>query len=257
MTRVGGPVTDAEAHTDALAALLNEKVEAYRERIPVQHEAAFHADRTRLERAARIFLAAEARGTGADPVAFEVSFGRGRSEGPHRAQPVPVPLSDGVDLLLEGRIDRVDRLPNGDYAIWDYKTGSMHGYEANDLQDDGQRLQWALYAYAFDAMLQAKGTGGTVQQSGYFFANGRAYGQRLADTPPAREHLGAQLAPLLRLAEHGAFPHVQKRRGACRFCDYRRICADEATSARDVHAMTSEASDDPVVDAIARWMSDG
>lgn len=257
MARVGGPVTDAEVQADALAALLDQKVEAYRDHIPVQHEAAFHADRTRLERAARIFLAAEAQHTGTVPVAFEVSFGQGHSGGLHRAQPVPVTLSDGVDLLLEGRIDRVDRLPNGNYAIWDYKTGSMYGYEADDLQDDGQRLQWALYAYAFDAMLEDGNTRGTVQQSGYFFANAWAYGQRLADAPPSRERLGAQLAPLLSLAEQGAFPHVQKRHGACRFCDYRRICADEATSVRDVRAMTPDASDDPVVDAIARWMSDG
>jgi ATP-dependent helicase/nuclease subunit B len=257
MVRARGPITDADAHADALITLLDQKIEAVRGRIPVQHEAAFRADRTRLKQAAQVFLAAEARRTEAEPVAFEVSFGQGRAGGPHRARPVPLALSNDVALLLQGRIDRVDRLPNGDYAIWDYKTGSMRGYNENDLHDGGQRLQWALYAYAFDAMLEATGANGTVQQSGYFFATARTYGQRLTDSPPPREYVGAQLAPLLDLAAQGAFPHVQKRRGACRFCDYRRICADEATSARDVRAMTLDASGDPISDAIARWMADG
>ena len=254
MVRTRGRITDADTHTDSLEALLTQKIEAFRERIPVQHEAAFRADRMRLKRAARIFLAAEARRTEAEPVAFEVSFGQGQSGEQHRARPVPLALSDDVALLLMGRIDRVDRLPSGDYAIWDYKTGSMRGYDANDLQGGGHRLQWALYAYAFNAMLEAADADGTVQQSGYVFATARAYGQRLADSPPPREQVGAQLASLLDLAARGAFPHVQKRRGACRFCDYRRICADEATSARDVRAMTPNAPGDPISNAISRWM---
>lgn len=255
MDHVDGPVAGTEDQANTVAALLDQKIEAARERIPVQHEAAFRADRKRLEQAARIFLAAEARRPTAEPVAFEVSFGQERSEGLHHREPVSVMLSDTIALLLKGRIDRVDRTPGGGYALWDYKTGSMHGYEANDLLDRGQRLQWALYAYAFDAMLQAEEADGTVQQSGYFFANARAYGQRLADVPPPREALGAQLAPLLDLAARGAFPHVLKRRGACRFCDYQRICADESLSARDVRAMTPDVPADPIIDAIARWMN--
>jgi RecB family exonuclease len=254
MAQAEGPVTDGDSHADTLANLLERKIEAYRTRIPVKHEAAFRADCNRLEQAARVFLAAEARRTEAEPVAFEVSFGQGRSISPHQAMPVPLALSDTVEVLLEGQIDRVDRLPDGDYAIWDYKTGSMRGYDAHDLGANGQRLQWALYAHAFEAMLQAADAAGTVQQSGYFFANARACGQRLADRPPPRDEIGAQLAPLLDLAAEGAFPHIHKRRGTCTFCDYHHVCASEAKMARDVQAMAEASPDDAVISAITRWM---
>lgn len=254
MDRIDGGVTSRDAHADTLSTLLEQKIEAYRARIPVQHEAAFRADRQRLERAARVFLAAEARQSDAEPVAFEVSFGQGVPVPPHRPSPIKVKLTGDVHLQLEGRIDRVDRLPNGDYAIWDYKTGSMYAYDEQDLGADGQRLQWALYAYAFEEMLAEEGADGSVARSGYFFANGRAYGQRLASSPPPREAVGTQLAPLLELAAQGAFPHVQKRRGACAFCDYRRICAGESKTARDVAAMIDATEDDAVCEALARWM---
>lgn len=254
MERLDGDVTSQAAHEETLMALLEQHIAAYRAQTPVQHEAAFQADRRRLERAARVFLAAEARRSDAEPVAFEVSFGQGVSVRPHRPSPVTVPLTDAVQLRLEGRIDRVDRLPNGDYAIWDYKTGSMYGYDEQDLGAAGQRLQWALYAYAFEEMLAAADAAGTVARSGYFFANGRAYGQRLAASPPPRDALGAQLEPLLDLAAQGAFPHVQKRRGACTFCHYRRICADESKTARDTAKIIDATADEAVCDALARWM---
>jgi len=258
MDRLDGDVPDLEVHGDTLRTLLEQKTEAYRDRILVQHEAAFRADRRRLERAARVFLAAEAQQSESKPVAFELSFGQGVPRRPHRPTPVIVALNDDVQLQLEGRIDRVDPFPNGDYAIWDYKTGSMHGFDEQDLGAAGQRLQWVLYAYAFEDMLAEDEAEGTVARSGYFFANDRAYGQRLAASPPPRETLAQQLEPLLDLAAQGAFPHVQKRRRACAFCDYRRICADESKTARDVAAIIdATAAGDAVCEALARWMDVG
>jgi ATP-dependent helicase/nuclease subunit B len=256
MQRHGGQVQSRDDHRNALMALVDETIEAYRARIPVRREAAFRADRRRIKRAARVFLAAEAQRSDAEPVAFEVSFGQGVAFGSHRAAPVAITLTEDVRLQLRGRIDRVDRLPGGDYVIWDYKTGSMRAYDAQDLSAGGQRLQWALYAYAFEAMLHDAGRDGAVARSGYFFANERAFGQRLSAPPPDREGLGAQLRPLLDLALHGAFPHVQKRRDACRFCDYRRLCAEESKTARDVPAVTEEMADHPISEILARWMGD-
>lgn len=47
------------------------------------------------------------------------------------------------DSLLRGRVDRVDRLPDGSYELIDYKTG--HARRQQDLHDD---IQLSLYAIA-------------------------------------------------------------------------------------------------------------
>ena len=38
------------------------------------------------------------------------------------------------DLKLSGRIDRIDKLPDGTYEVIDYKTGSANKDAKNDLQ---------------------------------------------------------------------------------------------------------------------------
>ena len=50
---------------------------------------------------------------------------------------MPVRLSERVRFLLQGRIDRIDRV-QGDYEIWDYKTGSMSQYDEQDLLKKAQ-----------------------------------------------------------------------------------------------------------------------
>lgn len=61
-----------------------------------------------------------------------------------------IPLGDGRVLRLRGKIDRIDRAPDGGLVVTDYKTGKADSYQA--LQADplhrGQRLQLPLYAAA-------------------------------------------------------------------------------------------------------------
>ena len=192
---------------------------------PAPLEAAFRNDERRIQRAARIFLHAEAQRLQHDPAltphAFEWDFG-----GP---EGVEVSLSSEVSFRLRGRIDRVDHVEGGRlFEIWDYKTGSTWGYRQADLLSGGRNLQWALYAAALPQLLD----GAQVRRSGYFFASDRGAGQRFADRPPEAAELAALLLPLFGLTEAGFFPAVHKgeRWGgdACRFCDYRRVCAGEA-----------------------------
>ena len=156
---------------------------------------------------------------------------------------VEVPLSARVGFRLRGRIDRVDHVEGtDDYEIWDYKTGSTWGYDSSDLLAGGRNLQWALYSLALPRLLGS----GEVRRAGYFFASDRGSGQRLAEEPPTADVLAGILQPLFELAREGFYPALHKGDknggGPCRFCDYRRICADEARGGRHVDELTEAAA---------------
>ncbi|MCB6994063.1 PD-(D/E)XK nuclease family protein [bacterium 210820-DFI.6.37] len=73
-------------------------------------------------------------------MAFEQSFGRGQ-----KLSPVTVKTGQG-DVLIEGKIDRVDILQDGRVKIVDYKTGAER-FDLNEVKK-GFRLQLMLYLRA-------------------------------------------------------------------------------------------------------------
>jgi ATP-dependent helicase/nuclease subunit B len=249
-----GEHPDEALHAGLLQEMLEEEIEAYRERIPVLHEAAFQADRQRLERATQIFLAAESAQTGVEPVGFEVSFGFGHSEGLNAPDPIPLRLNNRIKILLRGFIDRVDQVDTG-YHIWDYKTGSAASYSDEALAEAGSYLQWALYAYALNEILSRKKEDGRVVKSGYFFPNDRGNGQRVAPPLPAPAELGARLEPLFALIAQGCFFHLQKH-DHCRYCDYRGTCGADPVQKKHVaeikEAMPEQAD---ITELIGRWIN--
>ena len=251
-----GEKPDPAMHEGILLGALEELIANYLDRIPYESPAAYQADRSRLRRAARIFLHAEADRT-ATPVGFEISFGTGASDGLHRPDPVDLELSDRIRLSLQGRIDRVDR--EGDaYQLWDYKTGSASRYDESDLLEGGLRLQWALYAHAFEQMLRDAGLRGHVASSGYFFPGERGNGVRRSAPPPTRTELEAILSPVVEMVAAGGMLHVQKRR-ACRYCDYATVCTLEAVSCKslsDSHKKDPQAIpvDVPYRKVLMRWV---
>jgi len=192
---------DADRLRAVVDAVLAEEIEQEAPPSAVVEAAA----RRELRRHARLFLRAEIdRGPDYRPEHFELGFGFP----PHRRQDGDYPegarLSVGDrTLLLRGRIDRVDRNRSTDGLVaWDYKTGSTAAYDASDPLQDGKTLQWALYAYALEAL-----TGASVEASGYFFANENEVGTRLAADPAAyRADVEALLERLGALAERGTFP---------------------------------------------------
>lgn len=227
------------AHESELEELAAAAIARWGERIPAPLEAAFRNDCRRIERACRVFLFAEAQRMEQDPAItprrLEWDFGA--------AEGVEVLLSPQVAFRLRGRIDRVDQIEGSDdYEVWDYKTGSTWGYDSSDLLAGGRNLQWALYSHALPRLLGS----GKVRRAGYFFPSDRGSGQRFAQEPPAADLLAGVLQPLFGLAREGFFPALHKGDdnggGPCRFCDYRRICADEARGGHHVDEMTEAAA---------------
>ncbi|MEX0600291.1 MAG: PD-(D/E)XK nuclease family protein [Rhodothermales bacterium] len=246
----GEPV-DADRHERVMEDVLDDAVGRMRERIPVRREAGYRADLRRLQRAVRVFLAEESRRT-VRPFGFEVSFGMGETDGLAVADPVALRLSDEVAIRLRGSIDRVDEADGG-YEVWDYKSGSVFDFEEMDLLSEGRRLQWALYAYVLDELLERSSLGGRTLRSGYFFTSDREHGLRLSDKPPPRNDVARTLSPLFDLVEQGAFLHIQKH-DACTFCDYRSICATERIGKNQVQEATEATGDLPFTEPLQRWM---
>ncbi len=100
--------------------------------------------------------------SGLVPQAFEVSFGLPVSPGEvdpiSNPDPVAVPLG-GETLRLRGKIDRVDVLPDGRFAITDYKTGTSHHALKDVLA--GRALQLPLYIRAIETLTGMQGVAGT------------------------------------------------------------------------------------------------
>jgi hypothetical protein len=99
------------------------------------------------------WLAREARAAEhSTPAFFEVGFGpspggeAGPSE-PHMQEPLEIDLGDGRALRVSGRIDRIDRRPDGKLVLRDYKTGRAPKDEAG-LFRGGRQLQIPFYVLA-------------------------------------------------------------------------------------------------------------
>lgn len=225
------------SHEALLTGTLDARIEEEASRVAPPSEGVKEAARRQLLADAQVFLRSEVeRGGTHTPLHHEVGFGYGayrRHEGDFGELSLSV---DGRTLPLRGRIDRVDRRPDGTLAVWDYKTGRRSSFDEGDPLKDGAQLQWALYAYALEAL-----TGETVTASGYYFPTTKEMGTRLAFTPA--EHRAAvtrHLRHLARLAASGTFPmHPKARyRNAWMYRGYDRLFPDLAARSRQLQGKT-------------------
>jgi DNA helicase-2/ATP-dependent DNA helicase PcrA len=127
------------------------------------------------------------------------------------------PFSLRVDgLRLTGRIDRVDRHPDGSYEVIDYKTGSAR--RAAELQRD---LQLGVYALAAKEVFRFD----PLSLSYYYLETG----ERVRVEKPA-ERLEEDRQSIIRVAEGiraELFP-ARPERVKCSGCDFRLLCPSSA-----------------------------
>lgn len=228
---------------EALRKILQDEVDTYASRYAPPSQVVREGAMRRLWKDALVFLRAEAERAGTyQALAHEVGFGFG----PHRRKEgdygdVTLAVDTGGDeqaLRLRGRIDRVDRLTEGrgagELAIWDYKTGSSRSYDDDEPLQDGATLQWALYAYALEALQDEP-----VAQSGYFFTSIGEMGARLVFPPAAyREKVDAILTDLATLARTGTFPMSPDahRTNPWKYRGYARLFPNLRDRTRDLKA---------------------
>jgi len=181
--------------------------------------------------------------TGLKPSHFELSMGIPLSEWSDPGSmedPVSIPLSEGEQLRLRCKIDRVDTGSKGEFFVIDYKTGGWIPYMSEIKA--GRKLQIPLYILAYAASnpgtvpiggtyYQVKGVndiryGSTIGDSFYAPLMGRA-GKFRGVNPEFKKLIeGTRLhvsTHLQRMGEGRFHPRICDRKCPS-YCDYSRIC---------------------------------
>ena len=113
-------------------------------------------------------------------------------------------------VKLSGRIDRIDKLPDGTYEVIDYKTGSS---SEKNLKND---LQLSIYALACKESLKIS----VSKLSLYYLDN-----LEKVSTSRSEKDLDKCRGEILEYAKELAGSDFSPTPGFhCRYCDFRLIC---------------------------------
>jgi RecB family exonuclease len=169
------------------------------------------------------------------PAAVEHGFGYPDTDAPA----VEVDAGHGRVLRFGGRIDRVDRSPDGRrIVVLDYKTGRSQGYASFDEDDPvarGTRLQLPVYARAAAAQFPGAdevaayywfvGPGGAFQLTGGVVDD--AVDGRFTDVVRTIvDGIEAGHFPA-RPGDEGWMPGRGEAFDNCRYCEYDRLCSSQ------------------------------
>jgi ATP-dependent helicase/nuclease subunit B len=220
----------SQADADALRARGERRLEDLRRALPPPSEEIYQSEREDFLHDLHLFIEEERRTDGREPIAFEVSFGLPIDD-PDREplampEPVVIPLGDGRNLIVHGRIDRIDRLADGTFETVDYKTGRYWNDDWKGTFRGGRRLQHALYGRAAEAMLARTHPGARVRLGTYYFPSARGLRTRKPIETPDDATLTRVLRDLGAVLARGTFVQAPER-GTCRFCEFKPACGDE------------------------------
>lgn len=178
-----------------------------------------------------VFIQLERQNIHHETVGLEVGFGMATDGEPlSSADPVDIPLGIKGTIKLRGRIDRIDRLPDGTYEVMDYKTGRVRlKGDLNGTFAGGRQLQHALYALAAAELLRRQGVAGHISRSTYYFPTQRGEGRRLERTVDSTA-THAVMSDLADLIGSGVFPQTTSKED-CKYCEYTRTCGSEPSAA--------------------------
>jgi putative RecB family exonuclease len=139
------------------------------------------------------------------------------------------------DVVLAGKIDRIDRLPDGRLCVLDYKTGKPPFKQAPDALAEGD-LQLAAYA-----LLVTRKFRGKVARCEYLYLDHELkLGYEPTDDLLARKE--AEILSLCRtiLADSAFAPTPNN---LCPWCDYRPLCP-EGQEWEKTHDRSAAAADE-------------
>jgi len=154
------------------------------------------------------------------PDRFELSFGlrgRGRAQEDPASVPDPVPVIGA--LRLRGSIDLVERRADGALRATDHKTGKVRAKDGV-IVGGGEVLQPVLYALAAERLLGAPVEAGRL----YYCTSDGGYAERVVPLDGQSRAAAATVAEVVGRALADGFLPAAPAKGACTWCDYRRVC---------------------------------
>jgi len=148
-----GEDTDRARQREIINKILDSVLEKYIEEVPVPGMAVYSNEVEILRRDLEVFL--DINSKLCKPHLLEFEFGY------HGKDPVKICIGPGSYIHVKGKIDRVDIGSDGNYHVWDYKTGSAYAYNKGDYMAGGSQIQHILYGKVIEETM------GKVVKSGY------------------------------------------------------------------------------------------
>lgn len=228
----GLPVTPERlpAARALLDEVLDEQAERYRDDLAPAIERVWQDGITGVRADLREWLRrmSEDR-SGFVPWRFELSFGLPvRRDRDPRSLREPVALDCGI--ALRGAIDLLERREDGRVRVTDHKTGRVRLGEGEVIAG-GESLQPVLYALAAEKLLPEQSV-----ESGrlYYCTAAGGFVERDVALDAAARDSAERVAEVVDRALAEPFLPAAPAEGACRFCDYRRVCGpyEELRTAR-------------------------
>jgi len=231
-----GRAPDPDRDLDAMLEVLEDRLEEEKRDNPPPRSDLEDSVRRDLRTSCYIFLARQEelyrRGRPQFLEAALGMWGGGRGSDLDTGEPITLSLPDGQGVRVRGRLDRVDRIVEGEgegcrFAVWDYKTGSSSKYEKNgDLFKGGRLVQHALYLHmARECLRRSVRPDAEVALFGYLFAGPRSEGELIEYEPEELADGPVVLERLCRMLGSGAFLPTNESKD-CRYCDYDIVCGD-------------------------------
>lgn len=218
---------ETDEFDDRAMRTLDDELDMARDRLPPPGDAIFQIEAESLREDVRAFMAM-VREDGARWIDVERKFGR------DGAPPIQITVGPSK-IMVNGAIDRVDRLPDDSLMIVDYKTGSRHrfGGKTGDY-DGGRRLQHVLYAAVAERLYD-----GQVSRAEFQFPSRKSENHRAVYRRPVITGglpIVSQLLDMLKAGQLYATNDVDD----CKFCDYAAVCRVRVSDYGDVKSMMAE-----------------
>ena len=198
--------------------------------IPAPNPGAVEAEWRFVEQSARYFLLMEREHRGEVWLDCEVELAAGG-----RAPRISLP--DGSQLLVWGRIDRIDRREDGSLVVIDFKTGSNRaflGAGKGGAFRGGRQLQSGLYSLAAERLLEAR-----VAAFEYRFPTPKGDNHIARHDRALLDAASGIMLDLLQQVERGEFLPTTAQ-DDCAFCDFRDICRVTDGAFHKVHSPRAE-----------------
>lgn len=211
-----------EGARDDMEELVSQVLEQWRDRVPPPGETVYDSEAKEIQRSAMLFLDMERQaregGDKGEWLYLEHAFGVDNNP------PGTIHLSPVKSIKLKGRIDRIDRMPDGTLRAIDYKTGSANYYSKDDKKgtfNGGRHLQAALYAKAIENLLDEK-----VSRFEYRFPTSKGRQAIISYSAEEISEVSSLILQILTHIEEANFIPTNHS-GDCSFCDYSPICRSE------------------------------